>query len=136
VCRSGLVVAFSMAPPRNKARSTFQKSQEAKFGLRICERDSVSGGMISNVYRFCVVFGHDEKAESDDQHIVVVSVGKNSIEGSSRISRIVAERNSSNEGGNEFSAVLPHQVIKLNMRKFISYVDEHRESLDRRFSAF
>jgi hypothetical protein len=52
-----------MAPPRKKARSLykFQRAHEAKFGLRVCERDSANCAVKSVVCRFCVVFGREEK---------------------------------------------------------------------------
>jgi hypothetical protein len=76
-----------------------------------------------------------DELESDDLQVVVVSVAKLFVESASRISEIVAERNSSNEGGNELPPVLPHQLVRLDMRRFVSYVNEHRKRLERRFSA-
>ena len=53
-----------MAPPQKKARklNKFPTSHEAKYGLRICERDALSGEVKSVVCRFCVVFGCEVKA--------------------------------------------------------------------------
>jgi hypothetical protein len=58
-----LVVDISMAPPRKKARNLYKflKTHEARFGLCVCERDSVSGAVKSVACRFCVVFGCEEK---------------------------------------------------------------------------
>ena len=47
-----------MAPPQKKVwkLNKFPTSHKAKYGLRICERDTVSGEVKSVVCRFCVVF--------------------------------------------------------------------------------
>jgi hypothetical protein len=73
--------------------------------------------------------------EFDDRQVVVVSVAQLFVESASRTSEIVVERNSSNEGGNELPPVLPHQLVKLDMRRFVIYVNEYREHLERGHSA-
>ena len=52
-----------MAPPQKKARklNKLPTSHEAKYGLRICERDAVIGEVKSVVCRFCVLFGGEVK---------------------------------------------------------------------------
>ena len=52
-----------MAPPQKKARklNKFLTSHEAKYGLRICECDAVSGEVKLVVCSLCVVFGHEVK---------------------------------------------------------------------------
>ena len=47
----------------------------------------------------------------------------------------VTERDSSNERGTYLPPVFPHQLVHLDMRKFVSYVNGHCERLERTFSA-
>ena len=48
---------------------------------------------------------------------------------------IVAEHDSSNERGMELPPVIPHKLVHLDMGTFISYVNGHRERLERTFTA-
>ena len=48
---------------------------------------------------------------------------------------LISERDSSNERGTDLPPVLPHQLVHLDMSKFVSYVNGHRERLERTFSA-
>ena len=75
-----------------------------------------------------------DEFESDDIQYVLVSVAKLFVESASGIMAIVAERDFSNEKGTELPPVLPHQLVHLDMRTFISYVNGYCERLKRMFS--
>ena len=75
-----------------------------------------------------------DELESDDLEYVLVSVAKLFVESASGIMAIVAERDSSNERGTEISPVLPHQLVHLDMRTFVSYINGHCKRFERTFS--
>ena len=81
------------------------------------------------------VFTTIDYLESNDLQSVLVSIAKLSVESASGIILIVAERNSSNKRGEELPPVLPRQLVHLDMRTFLSYINGHRERLERTFSA-
>ena len=62
--KQSFLFVLMMDPPQKKARklNKFPKSHEAKYGLRIFERDALSGEVESVVCRFCDVFGYEVKA--------------------------------------------------------------------------
>ena len=64
LCKRSFLFVTLMSPPQKKARklNKFLTSHEAKYGLRIFERDAVSGEVKSVVCRFCIVFGREVKA--------------------------------------------------------------------------
>ena len=76
-----------------------------------------------------------DELESNDLQSVLVSVAKLFVESASGIMAIISERDSSNERGTDLPPVFPHQLVHLDMRKFVSYVNGHRERLERTFSA-
>lgn len=65
-----------------------------------------------------------ELEEADMQH-VFVSVSKLFVETASRISEIVLKCDASNEATTELQPVLPHQLVHLNMRRFVSCVNRN-----------
>ena len=76
-----------------------------------------------------------DELESDDLQSVIVFVPKLFVESASGIMAIISERDSSNERGTDLPPVLPHQLVYLDMHKFVSYVNGHCERLERTFSA-
>ena len=72
---------------------------------------------------------------SDDLQSVLVSVAKLFVDSANGIMETVTEHNSSNERGTELPPVLPHQLVHLDLRTFLSYVNGHHERLKRTFSA-
>ena len=73
--------------------------------------------------------------ESDDIQSVLVSVAKLFVEIASGIMAIVAEHDLLNDRGTEIPPVIPNQLVHIDMRTFISYVNRHRECLKCTFSA-
>ena len=76
-----------------------------------------------------------DELESDDLQSVLVSVVKLFVESASCIMVILVEYDSSNERGTGLPPFIPHQLVNIDMRTFVSYVNGHRERLERTLSA-
>ena len=75
-----------------------------------------------------------DELKSDDLQSVIVSVAKLFVESVTGIMEILVEHSSLNERGTELPPVLPHQLVHLDMRTFVSFVNKHSESLERTLS--
>jgi hypothetical protein len=79
----------------------------------------------------CALDGMDESARD----ALVRCCAEMFVQLADGISRIVAERDSSNDSAEELAPVLPHQLICSNMRTLVASLEQHDSRLQRCFSS-
>ena len=72
--------------------------------------------------------------DESSQDVLLRCCAEVSVHLAARISKIVAERDSCNDSGEDIFPVLPHEQICMNMRRLVRSLEQHDAGLKCRFS--